>query len=181
MKAVNSKISIKTLAELNSEGYIPNTTDSVFHIFSPVAWTLMRDDPSLGKVGVKITDVDQNDPKVPYRITGGMWIPEFMVKDYVEPVVDPSTISRPTTTRAEGDRVKYGKIFKFIIALEKEIMGTRIIWSANINRLSKLSPDLLSYIQNILKAKYPDYEIIDGSPVEIASHIVDTVEENAED
>lgn len=181
MRTVNSKISIKTLDELKAEGFISNTTNSVFHIFSPVAWTFMRDDPSLGKVGVNIVEVDQNDPKVPYRITGGMWVPDFMVKDYVEPTVDPSAITRPTATRAEGDRVRYGKIFKFLIALEKEIIGTRIIWSANINRLSKLSPDILSYIQNILKAKYPDYEVIDGNPVEIASHIVDTVEENAED
>lgn len=181
MREVNSKISIKTLTELKAEGIIPNTTDEAFHIFSPVVWTLMKDDPSLGKRGVKIIEVDQNDPKVPYKIFGEMWIPEFMVKDYEEAPVDPGTIVRPTVTRAEGDRVKYGRIFKFLIKLEKDMLGSRLIWSANINRLTKLGPELLTYIQNLLKAKYPEYEIISGTELEIAGHIIDTVEEYAED
>lgn len=170
MKAVGDKISVKSISEIRNEGFIDHEERDIIFIKEPCKWMLNGCEPYLGKEAVKIEEVDRDDAKIPYRITGGFWIPEFMVKDYVEPERTETVV--PTVTTAEGDQVKYGKIFKFMIKLEKKVKNTTVIKQTNINRISCLPEDVLGYIQAILQIEYPEYEIVTTN---IAEHVFNFV------
>lgn len=166
MKAVGDKISVKSISEIRNECFIDHEEREIIFIKEPCKWMLNGREPYLGKEAVKIEEVDSSDPKIPYCITGGFWIPEFMVKDYVEP--ERTETTAPTVVAAEGAPVKYGKIFKFMIKLEKKVKNTTVIKQTNINRISFLPEDVLNYIQEILQIEYPEYETATGN---IAEHI----------
>ncbi len=170
MKNIGEKISIKTIDELKDEGFVDHVKDDHIIILNPVKWDLTSSEPYLGKEGIKIIGVDTSDPAVPYQVEGGYWIPEFMTKEYVEQEV---VISAPSVTPASGEKVKYGKIFKFLIKLEKEVANAHIIKDANVNRVSKLPIDVLHYVEHILNMKYPEYNTHQGSNdnMDIASAI----------
>lgn len=179
MKSIGEKVSIKTIDELKDEGFVDHVKDGHIIILNPVKWDLTSSEPYLGKEGMKIISVDTSDPAVPYQIEGGYWIPEFMAKEYVEQEV---ATTAPTVAPASGERVKYGKIFKFLIKLEKEMTNTHVIKDANVNRISKLPMDVLHYVEHILEMKYPEYNTHQGSndSMNIASSIFSLVNSKLE-
>lgn len=151
MKNVGETINIKSLETLISEGVFRQDSNGKY--ISTVAnnpWMLLGDEEWLGKNDLTIVKVDSDDPRVPYMVSGNFWIPAFMIDESVSALPASSDSNSESVSSTSSTHVSYGKVFKYIIKLEKDNYNSNRIYDTNKNQISALSEDDLLFIQNML-------------------------------
>lgn len=124
-------------------------------------YVLFSDFPYFGNVAV-IEDVDKNDPDIPYFLSVGIWVPEFMIIPYVEDIINPEVkidmaninIDQKGLYINKFNNKPFGKVFLKLIALDEKIA------EFSNTQFSKLKKHELQYIAKLLQdhgAEFADY------------------------
>ena len=123
-------------------------------------YVLFSDFPYFGNVAV-IEDVDKNDPDIPYFLSIGIWVPEFMIIPYDEVVPNPEPKAIPVEDNIDQkvyinkfNNKPFGKVFLKLIALDKKVA------EFSATQFSKLKKHELQYIAKLLQdhgAEFADY------------------------
>lgn len=108
-----------------------------------------------------IEDVDKNDPDIPYFLSIGIWVPEFMIIPYDEVVPNPEPKAIPVEDNIDQkvyinkfNNKPFGKVFLKLIALDKKVA------EFSATQFSKLKKHELQYIAKLLQdhgAEFADY------------------------
>lgn len=137
------KVIIKNLDCLLKDNLLKEAPDlEGVYCNKDMKYVLFSDFPYFGNVAV-IEDVDKNDPDIPYFLSIGIWVPEFMIIPYDEVVPINKFNNKP-----------FGKVFLKLIALDKKVA------EFSATQFSRLKKHELQYIAKLLQdhgAEFADY------------------------
>lgn len=156
------KVIIKNLDCLLKDNLLKEAPDlEGVYCNKDMKYVLFSDFPYFGNVAV-IEDVDKNDPDIPYFLSIGIWVPEFMIIPYVEDIIDPEVKIKEADINIGQERLyinkfnnkPFGKVFLKLIALDEKIA------EFSNTQFSKLKKHELQYIAKLLQdhgAEFADY------------------------
>ena len=172
------KVIIKNLDCLLKDNLLKKAPDlEGVYCNKDMKYVLFSDFPYFGNVAV-IEDVDKNDPDIPYFLSIGIWVPEFMIIPYdkvvpnpepkvmiipyVEGIIDPEVKIKEADINIGQERLyinkfnnkPFGKVFLKLIALDEKIA------EFSSTQFSKLKKHELQYIAKLLQdhgAEFADY------------------------
>lgn len=141
------KVTIKNLDCLLNDNLLKKAEDleGVYHNQN-MKYVLFSDFPYFGDT-VTIDDIDPNDEDIPYFLSIGIWVPEFMIIP-VEDNADQKVYVNKFNNKP------FGKVFLKLIALDEKIA------EFSATRFSKLKKHELQYIAKLLQdhgAEFADY------------------------
>lgn len=122
------KVIIKNLDCLLKDNLLKEAPDlEGVYCNKDMKYVLFSDFPYFGNVAV-IEDVDKNDPDIPYFLSIGIWVPEFMIIPYDEVVPNPEPKAIPVEDNIDQkvyinkfNNKPFGKVFLKLIALDKKV------------------------------------------------------------
>lgn len=156
------KVIIKNLDCLLKDNLLKKAPDlEGVYCNKDLKYVLFSDFSYFGNVAV-IEDVDKNDPDIPYFLSIGIWVPEFMIIPYVEGIIDPEVKIKEADINIGQERLyinkfnnkPFGKVFLKLIALDEKIA------EFSSTQFSKLKKHELQYIAKLLQdhgAEFADY------------------------
>ena len=156
------KVIIKNLDCLLKDNLLKEAPDlEGVYCNKDVIYLLFSDISYFGNVAVN-EDVDKNDPDIPYFLSIGIWVPEFMIIPYVEGIIDPEVKIKEADINIGQERLyinkfnnkPFGKVFLKLIALDEKIA------EFSSTQFSKLKKHELQYIAKLLQdhgAEFADY------------------------
>lgn len=156
------KVIIKNLDCLLKDNLLKEAPDlEGVYCNKDLKYVLFSDFSYFGNVAV-IEDVDKNDPDIPYFLSIGIWVPEFMIIPYVEGIIDPEVKIKEADINIGQERLyinkfnnkPFGKVFLKLIALDEKIA------EFSSTQFSKLKKHELQYIAKLLQdhgAEFADY------------------------
>jgi hypothetical protein len=155
------KVIIKNLDCLLKDNLLKEAPDlEGVYCNKDMKYVLFSDFPYFGNVAV-IEDVDKNDPDIPYFLSIGIWVPEFMIISYDEVVPNPEPKAIPVEDNIDQkvyinkfNNKPFGKVFLKLIALDKKVA------EFSATQFSKLKKHELQYIAKLLQdhgAEFADY------------------------
>lgn len=155
------KVTIKNLDCLLNGNLLKKAEDleGVYHN-QDMKYVLFSDFPYFGDTAT-IDDIDQNDKDIPYFLSIGIWVPEFMIIPYNEVVPNPEPKVNPVEDNVDQKvyinkftNKPFGKVFLKLIALDEKIA------EFSATQFSKLKKHELQYIAKLLQdhgAEFADY------------------------
>lgn len=155
------KVTIKNLDCLLNDNLLKKAEDleGVYHN-QDMKYVLFSDFPYFGDTAT-IDDIDKNDKDIPYFLSIGIWVPEFMIIPYNEVVPNPEPKVNPVEDNVDQkvyiNKFKnkpFGKVFLKLIALDEKIA------EFSATQFSKLKKHELQYIAKLLQdhgAEFADY------------------------
>lgn len=146
------KVIIKNLDCLLKDNLLKKAPDlEGVYCNKDMKYVLFSDFPYFGNVAV-IEDVDKNDPDIPYFLSIGIWVPEFMIIPYDEGVPNPEPKAIPVEDNIDQkvyinkfNNKPFGKVFLKLIALDEKIA------EFSNTQFSKLKNTNCSILQNFCK------------------------------
>lgn len=147
------KVIIKNLDCLLKDNLLKKAPDlEGVYCNKDMKYVLFSDFPYFGDVTV-IEDVDKNDPDIPYFLSVGIWVPEFMIIPYVEYIINPEVkideaninIDQKGLYINKFNNKPFGKVFLKLIALDEKIA------EFSNTQFSKLKNTNCSILQNFCK------------------------------
>ena len=155
------KVIIKNLDCLLKDNLLKKAPDlEGVYCNKDLKYVLFSDFSYFGNVAV-IEDVDKNDPDIPYFLSIGIWVPEFMIIPYDEGVPNPEPKAIPVEDNIDQkvyinkfNNKPFGKVFLKLIALDEKIA------EFSNTQFSKLKKHELQYIAKLLQdhgAEFADY------------------------
>lgn len=156
------KVTIKNLDCLLNDNLLKKAEDleGVYHN-QDMKYVLFSDFPYFGDTAT-IDDIDPNDKDIPYFLSIGIWVPEFMIIPYdgVVPNLEPKKVN-PVEDNVDQkvyinkfNNKPFGKVFLKLIALDEKIA------EFSATQFSKLKKHELQYIAKLLQdhgAEFADY------------------------
>lgn len=148
---------VKNLDELLKNGLLKKAKDlGDVYINEDMKYVLFPDFPYYG-VEATIDDVDKKDKDIPYFLSVGIWVPEFMIVPKPEPKpepkedpkldekdLDPGPQPEPKVYINKFNNKPFGKIFCKLIALDEKVA------EFSNTAFSKLKKHELQYIAKLL-------------------------------
>lgn len=156
---------VKQLDELIKNGYLKKAEDlGDVYCNRDKKYVLFPDFPYYG-VEAKVDEVDEDDKDIPYFLSVGIWVPEFMIinKPEPKPVIEPIAVAMDKVKKQELEPKKYinkfnnkpfGVVFLKLIALDEKVAE----FSNTV--FGKLKKHELRYIAKLLQdngAQVVDY------------------------
>ena len=151
------KVIIKNLDCLLKDNLLKEAPDlEGVYCNKDMKYVLFSDFPYFGNVAVI-----KNDPDIPYFLSIGIWVPEFMIIPYDEVVPNPEPKAIPVEDNIDQkvyinkfNNKPFGKVFLKLIALDKKVA------EFSVTQFSKLKKHELQYIAKLLQdhgAEFADY------------------------
>lgn len=156
------KVIIKNLDCLLKDNLLKKAPDlEGVYCNKDLKYVLFSDFSYFGNVAV-VEDVDKNDPDIPYFLSIGIWVPEFMIMPYAEGINDSEVKIKEADINIGQERLyinkfnnkPFGKVFLKLIALDEKIA------EFSSTQFSKLKKHELQYIAKLLQdhgAEFADY------------------------